>query len=581
MSYNKRTHLRANIEAIRTVFALEREQRIANDDERKIMQGYSGFGGLKCVLNPANSLSDIGSWAKSELDMFPLVAELHQVIRDNTATEKEYKHYLASIKNSVLTAFYTPPEVVQALGNAIQDTGISVNRFLDPSAGMGEFSNAFGGNDSEKVCFEKDLLTGKMLSNLYPQDKVNIEGFETIENRYNNYFDVVSSNIPFGDISVFDAAFMKKDALHRDATRSIHNYFFLKGVDAMREGGLMAFITSQGVMNAPSNEPVRKWLMENTNLVSAIRLPNNLFSDYAGTEVGSDLIVLQKNTGKDKPSNFWEELFVTSSLNRETESYNNDYFYNLGRIVQTRSIIGTDPYGKSAMVYTHEGGIEGIAEDMRKMLVSDLKANLNIDLYNQHLINKVQSKDRQEKPASSTILLDQQAVLPKEEKTSYQALEVNVSEPVLTLYDLFGFTQEERTQIKPTKSRQKKNSISGRAKQLDLFSTKQEPAKEKSGGNNRGIYPLADARREEQQERLRLEQERQEEKERALEPRPYWGELKEFHKQGSLVEDNGQVGFLKERYRNGAEFQPLDVSFDQKAKISRYIEIRDTYHMLV
>lgn len=320
MAYNKKTHLRANIEAIRTVLALEREQRTATDDERLIMQKYSGFGGLKCVLNPANTLTDTQYWTKSELDLFPMVVELHQVIRDNTASEKEYKAYFNSIKNSVLTAFYTPPEIVQALGNAIEEAGITVNRFLDPSAGMGEFSQAFyNDNNVEKFAFEKDLLTGKLLSHLHTEEKVNIEGFESIENRYNNYFDVVASNIPFGDISVFDAGFNKKSPLHKDATRTIHNYFFLKGVDTLREGGLMAYITSQGVMNSPSNEPIRKWLMKNTNLVSAIRLPNNLFTDYAGTEVGSDLIVLQKNTGKEK-LNFWEELFVTSSLHRETET---------------------------------------------------------------------------------------------------------------------------------------------------------------------------------------------------------------------------------------------------------------------
>lgn len=397
MSYNKKAHLRANIDAIRTVLALEKEQRTATYDERLIMQGYSGFGGLKCVLNPANTLSDIGSWAKSELDLFPMVVELHQVIRDNTASEKEYKQFFASIKNSVLTAFYTPPEVVQTIADAIQDSGIAVNRFLDPSAGMGEFPKAFDSGNVEKISFEKDILTGKILSHLHTDDKVKIEGFETIENRYNNYFDLVSSNIPFGEISVFDASFMKQDKLHRESTRTIHNYFFVKGVDSLREGGLMAFITSQGVMNSPSNEPVRKWLMHNTNLVSAIRLPNNLFTDYAGTEVGSDLIVLQKNTAKEKP-NFWEELFVSSSLNRETETFSSDYFYNLGRVVQTRSSIGTDPYGKAAQVYIHEGGIEGIAEDMQRMLNSDLKANLNIDLYNQYLGSNTQSKQQQAAP---------------------------------------------------------------------------------------------------------------------------------------------------------------------------------------
>ena len=123
-------------------------------------------------------------------------------------------------------------------------------------------------------------------------------GFEEIESRYNNHFDVVSSNIPFGDVAAFDISFLKsKDKVKQQSSRSIHNYFFLKGMDTLREGGVLAFITSQGVMNSPKNEPVRQWLMDNSRLVSAVRLPNNLFSEYAGTEVGSDLIILQKDSG--------------------------------------------------------------------------------------------------------------------------------------------------------------------------------------------------------------------------------------------------------------------------------------------
>lgn len=546
MSYNKKAHLRANIDAIRTVLSIEKEERTATDSERDIMQGYSGFGGLKCVLNPANSLSDTKHWAKSELDLFPMVAELHQVIREHTSSEKDYKHCLASIKNSVLTAFYTPPEIVQAIADTLDESAITVNRFLDPSAGMGEFTKAFAKDRSEKICFEKDILTGKMLSYLYPDNKVKVEGFERIESRYDNYFDVVSSNIPFGDINVFDSSFIRKDAAHRESTRAIHNYFFVKGIDSLREGGLMAFITSQGVMNAPSNEPIRRWLMENANLVSAIRLPNNLFTDYAGTEVGSDLIVLQKNTGKEK-LNIWEEFFVTSSLNKETETYNNDYFYNLVRVVQTEHRVDTDLYGKPAIVYTHDGGIGGIAADMRKMLMSDLKSNLNIDLYNQHLVSNVQSRQQ------TTIQTETLQPKPKE-KNSYQALEATVSEPIVTLYDLFGFTQEERTQIKSARGKRKTSSAIRKPVQLSMFSSENKPTQQPA--------PIIQTYKQ------------------SFDPRPFSSELKEYHKVGSLVEDEGQIGFLKERYRDAAVFQPLDIAFDQKAKISRYIEIRDIYHTL-
>ncbi|WP_255495530.1 N-6 DNA methylase [Dysgonomonas sp. 521] len=598
MSFNKKVHLGANIEAIRTVLALEREQRAATDDERKIMQGYSGFGGLKCVLNPASSLTDTSAWAKSELELFPLVAELHRVIRDNTSSEKEYKQYFNSIKNSVLTAFYTPPEAVQAIADAIKDSGIEINRFLDPSAGMGEFSRAFG-NNGERISFEKDILTGKLLSHLQPDDKVKIEGFETIEGRYNNYFDVVSSNIPFGEMSVFDATFMKQDALHRDSTKAIHNYFFVKGVESLREGGIMAFVTSQGVMNSPNNEPVRKWLMENTNLISAIRLPNNLFTDYAGTEVGSDLIVLQKNTAKEK-MNFGEELFVKSSPLPISGIYNNDYFYNHTRIVQNKGFIGTDPYGKPAQVFLYEGSRKEMADYMGQMLKSDLKFNLDTELYNKHRISNTQKQTERLQPqtvASQDIkptLKSEDTFYYSELNPLHQAEELDpfwqaveddwfpenrkkwsegretaikkkpasdlrnqsvMQEPETSLYDLFGFSQEERTQVKSRRGKRNKaplNLPKGETSKT-LISTIGQTL---SGSESLPLGEVGGA------------------------SRSYSGELFEFHKKGSLVEDKGQVGFLKERYRDDAEFQALDVAFDQRSKISRYIEIRDTYHAL-
>ncbi|MDH6310056.1 N12 class adenine-specific DNA methylase/predicted RNA methylase [Dysgonomonas sp. PFB1-18] len=581
MSFSKKAHLKANIEAIQLIFLLDKEDRKPTKEEQSILKQYAGFGGLKCVLNPANSLTDTAHWAKSELELFPLVAELHRTIRNNTENESEYKRYFGSIKNSVLTAFYTPPEVVNVIAETMHDCGIMPSRILDPSAGTGEFANAFlqiADKKNEMISFEKDLLTGKILKYLSPDDKVKIEGFETIESRYNNYFDVVSSNIPFGDISVFDAAFMKKDALHRDSTKAIHNYFFVKGVESLREGGIMAFITSQGVMNSPNNEPVRQWLMENTNLVSAIRLPNNLFTDYAGTEVGSDLIVLQKNTVKEK-LNFGEDLFIQSSQSEETGIYNSDYFYNHGRVVQNKSSIGTDPYGKPAQVFLYEGGIDKMADYMRQMLKSDLESNFNLDLYNQH--STIQKQEKSQVNISQPIQQessDRQNQMPEvKEKTSYQALEVNVSEPVMSLYDLFGFTQEERTQIKPVRGKKKETVPKGKPVQLSMFS--QDSPLNPPGGGKEGLYPIEDARLAEQKEKLREEQ-RQEERRKAFEPRPYSGELKEFLKRGSLAEDNGQVGFLKERYRDEAEFQALDISFEQRSKISRYIEIRDTYHML-
>ncbi|GHT02927.1 hypothetical protein AGMMS49525_07180 [Bacteroidia bacterium] len=385
MSYNKKAHLQANIKAIETAFVLDREKRKATSEERAVLQQYSGFGGIKCILNPTQTEQDKEYWTQSDMDMFPMVADLYRLIRDNSKDESEYKRYFGSLKNSVLTAFYTPPEIIKALSDSLHENGIHPHRFLDPSAGNGAFVNVFNKTflPNETVCFEKDLLTGKILSHLHPDDRVHVSGFEAIEDRPDNKFDVISSNIPFGDVSVFDTAFLKSnDTTKRQSTHTIHNYFFLKSIDHLREGGIVAFITSQGVMDSPSNEPIRKWLMDHANLVSAVRLPNNLFTDHAGTEVGSDLIILQKNTAKTSLT-LDEQVFLKSITLPDGETVNN-YFRDFHRTVHTKWHLGTNLYGKPAMTFTHEDGIPGIVSDLKKMLNDDFAKNLNQELYHNH-----------------------------------------------------------------------------------------------------------------------------------------------------------------------------------------------------
>ncbi|GHT79356.1 hypothetical protein AGMMS50262_22910 [Bacteroidia bacterium] len=182
MAYNKKAHLHTNIKAIKIAFTLDREKRNATDAERVLLQQYSGFGGIKCVLNPAQNELDKAYWTKSEMDMFPMVADLHRVIRENSKDEQEYKRYYGSLKNSVLTAFYTPPEIIKTISDTLNENGVTPARFLDPSAGNGAFAENFKTSfpTMETVCFEKDLLTGKILSHLRPEDKVHIRGFEEI-----------------------------------------------------------------------------------------------------------------------------------------------------------------------------------------------------------------------------------------------------------------------------------------------------------------------------------------------------------------------------------------------------------------
>ena len=361
MGFNKRQHLQKNIDALRIAFRLEQENRKASTDERLLMMQYSGFGGLKFILNPAQNQIDINHWKKTEHELFPLTQELHHLLKENAVDEKQYHRYLDSMRSSVLTAFYTPPVVIDAIFNSLHENGVNVRNFLEPSAGIGSFIESLTDKEQIQVtAYEKDVLTGKILKQLYPDDTIRINGFEEIPEREKHSYDLIASNIPFGDTSVFDLSYSRGgDPAKVQAARSIHNYFFLKGYDMLRDGGILAFITSQGVLNRSNNEIIRKALMQDSNLISAVRLPNNLFTDYAGTEVGSDLIILQKNTAKQNLTQA-EELFCQSQITHYNIP-NNALFQDSIRIVHTYSKLSTDPYGQPAIIYQHKDGVEGLS----------------------------------------------------------------------------------------------------------------------------------------------------------------------------------------------------------------------------
>ena len=481
MAFNRKQRLRDNIEAIRTAFILEREQRTATAEEQAILRKYCGFGGLKCILNPARELTDAVHWAKSDLELFAPTVELHRLIRENSRDDMEYKRFVDSLKASVLTAFYTPKEITDTIADVLADYSVRPARVLEPSAGVGVFVDAVLRHSpgADVMAFEKDLLTGTILRQLHPDKKMRIDGFEKIEKPFNNYFDLAVSNIPFGDIAVFDAEFQRSESFgRRSAQKAIHNYFFLKGLDTVRDGGIVAFITSQGVLNSTKTS-VRNELFRQANLVSAIRLPNNLFSDNAGTEVGSDLIVLQKNLHKTEMSQD-ERLLTVIQTDTNTNLTDNAYFINHPeRIVHTTAKLDTDPYGKPAMVYTHEGKTAGIAEDLRRMLDEDCHMRLAIRLYSGAI------QQAREQKAVAVEVKPEQPAMKQEAKITARTEEAQAGKPQpieekpeieprrpqysagvqLSLLDLWGMTEEVNKQEAPAKKKKtaKKESTAKRA----------------------------------------------------------------------------------------------------------------------
>ena len=470
MAYNRKQRLNDNIKAIETAFILDREQRTPTARERLLLERYCGFGGLKCILNPARELADAVHWAKSDLELFAPTVELHRLIRENSKNESEYKQLMDSLKQSVLTAFYTPSAVTEALTDVLKEHHIIPEKVLEPSAGIGAFVDSVLDNNpkADIMAFEKDLLTGKILRHLHPEQKVRIEGFEKIEKPFNDYFDLAISNIPFGDVAVFDPSYTAMKGMRALVTKRIHNYFFVKALDTVRDGGLVAFITSQGVLNAKNNSAARFMMLYHADLVSAIRLPNNLFTENANTEVGSDLIILQKNSQKESLRG--DDNLLDTVYNDENRIPTNNYFLeHPERIIHTTAKLDTDPFGKPAMIYTHEDGVEGIAEDLRKMLHEDFKKNLNLNRYlgieetKAEEIKEVEETEKIEKtekikPSIEEKQNDTVVSLQKQEKPTDDAelsQKFNHQQPPvqMTLFDLWGMEEENRLTVHATKKK--------------------------------------------------------------------------------------------------------------------------------
>lgn len=506
MAYNRKQRLNDNIKAIETAFILDREQRTPTARERLLLERYCGFGGLKCILNPARELADAVHWAKSDLELFAPTVELHRLIRENSKNESEYKQLMDSLKQSVLTAFYTPSAITEALTDVLKEHQIIPEKVLEPSAGIGAFVDSVLDNNpkADIMAFEKDLLTGKILRHLHPEQKVRIEGFEKIEKPFNDYFDLAISNIPFGDVAVFDPSYTAMKGMKALVTRRIHNYFFVKALDTVRDGGLVAFITSQGVLNAKNNSAARFMMLYHADLVSAIRLPNNLFTENANTEVGSDLIILQKNTQKESLRG--DDNLLDTVYHDENRIPTNNYFLeHPERIIHTTAKLDTDPFGKPAMIYTHEDGVEGIAEDLRKMLHEDFKKNLNLNRYlgieeQQEETKVAQQAEVEVKQENGKETLDiGQTEQPHlynnvesnnaDEPGSHHERTVHQQPPVqMTLFDLWGMEEEDRLTIKETKKQVSKQT--GKATTTTKPSA-QKTAKKKASPLVKAVNPTA------------------------------------------------------------------------------------------
>ena len=262
----KKERFRRNIMAIQLLKKCQEENRFATPEEQIILSKYVGWGGLSEAFDENNS-----AWATEYLEL------------SSVLTPEEY----ASARESTLTAFYTPPEVITAIYKAMEQMGFKEGNLLEPSCGIGNFIGMLPDamQDSKIYGVELDTISAGIAQQLYQKTTIAAQGFEET-NLPDSFFDGVVGNVPFGDFKVLDKRYDKHKFL-------IHDYFFAKSLDKLRPGGMMALVTSKGTMDK-ENSAVRKYIAQRAELLGAIRLPNNTFKGNAGTEVVSDILILQK-----------------------------------------------------------------------------------------------------------------------------------------------------------------------------------------------------------------------------------------------------------------------------------------------
>ena len=264
--FSPKEKFRNNMAAVSLLHELEIESRLATPEEQETLAKYVGWGGLSMAFDSNNA-----AWANE-------YKELKSVLSD-----EEYR----AAMESTLTAFYTPPVVIKAMYEALDRLGFSKGNILEPSCGVGNFLGLLPDSmaDSRLYGVEIDPLSGKIARQLYQRASIAIEGFEDTK-LPDSHFDVVLGNVPFGEFKVDDSRYNAQKFL-------IHDYFFAKALDKVRTGGVVMFITSKGTMDKASPE-VRRYIAQRAELLGAIRLPDNTFRANAGTEVTSDILILQK-----------------------------------------------------------------------------------------------------------------------------------------------------------------------------------------------------------------------------------------------------------------------------------------------
>lgn len=326
---------KANIAAIETLQKIEIENRYATPEEQEIMSRYTGWGGLSEAFDSSKE-----KWTEEYNQLKELL------------TEEEYK----SAKASVLNSFYTPPYIIESIYSALKNMGFDGGNILEPALGTGNFLGKMPEStykESRIYGTEIDSISGRIAKRLYPDADISITGFEK-KDFPDSFFDIAVGNVPFGGFKVPDRRYDKYNF-------AVHDYFFAKTLDKVRPGGIVAFITSKGTLDK-ANPSVRKYISQRAELLGAVRLPNTAFKSYAGTEVTSDIIFLQK---RERMIDIAPEWVYTEADGNGFAC--NRYFIDNPDMILGKTVEGNKLYGKGTMVIPFENS--DLKEQLQKAVL--------------------------------------------------------------------------------------------------------------------------------------------------------------------------------------------------------------------
>lgn len=394
MAYNELEKLGDNLQALKIALRYSVDKQILSAEELAALRRYSGFGGIKALLYGAGSRRqwiDQGA-IKDDLKLHEGIQYLHELLQQYFPAN-EYRAVVESLKNSMLTAFYTPAFLPEKLFDVLDQAGIRPRRIFDPSAGAGVFTDKAvqqWGDAIQINVYEKDRLTGLVLLAItsgYPAAcQVNIRGFEQSSEQETGNYDLVVSNVPFGNISVFDPAH------DREFTQRIHLYFLTKGLEKLAEGGLMAYIISDNFLQSPENKRTREYLLSKADFISLAVLPDNLMADTGNTDAASHLLIVQKNSTK--RAHTADEKLIIETIRRSNEfgAYPmNCYLDAHPELITGNHVVeGRNMYGAPQLEVLQRGPLIDIGTKLEGIIAEGIQ-----DRFSRSLFRLVRFRDEQ------------------------------------------------------------------------------------------------------------------------------------------------------------------------------------------